>query len=123
MKLITFFLRCSKSIGYSRSLIGVVLAAGIVGGVSNTILLGLINSALTRQVSSVTTLMWSFAEVCLLVAVSKAVSQIMLGRFSTGAAYELRMQLARQILSSPLRHLEIIGRSRLLATLTDDVST
>jgi putative ATP-binding cassette transporter len=123
MKLITFFLRCSKSIGYSRNLIGIVLAAGIVGGVSNTILLGLINSALTRKVSSVPTLMWSFAGVCLLVAISKAISQIMLGRFSTGAAYELRMQLGRQILSSPLRHLEIIGRSRLLATLTDDIST
>ena len=123
MKFISFFLRCSKSIGYSRSLVAIVIAAGIVGGVSNTIVLALINSALSRKFSSVTTLMVSFIGVCMLVAISKAVAQIMLTRFSTGTAYELRIQLSRQILASPLRHLESIGSSRLLATLTDDIPT
>src|SRR5262249_38320240 len=34
---------------------------------------------------------------------------------------DLRMQLSRQILASPLRHLEIIGVNRLMASLTDDI--
>jgi putative ATP-binding cassette transporter len=37
--------------------------------------------------------------------------------------YELRMQLCRQCLAAPLRHLEELGNARLLAALTDDIPT
>jgi putative pyoverdin transport system ATP-binding/permease protein len=121
MKLISFFLRSSKSIGYSKALIAIVIVAGIVGGVANTIVLALINSALSRNVSSARNLVWSFIGVCVLLATSKAVSQIMLTRFATGTAYNMRLQLSRQILSSPVRHLELIGSSKLLASLTEDI--
>jgi putative ATP-binding cassette transporter len=121
MKLLSFFLQRSKGVGYSKGLVAIVIIAGIVGGVSNTVALALINSALKQQVSSVTSMIWSFAAICILLAASKAVSQIMLTRFATSTAYDLRMKLSRQILASPLRHLEVTGANRMMASLTDDI--
>jgi putative pyoverdin transport system ATP-binding/permease protein len=121
MKLLTFFLRRSKDIGYSKGLVGIVIIAGIIGGVSNTVALALINRALKQQVSSFTSVVWGFIAICVLLAASKAVSQIMLTRLATGAAYDLRVRLSRRILASPLRHLEILGANRMMASLTDDI--
>jgi putative ATP-binding cassette transporter len=57
------------------------------------------------------------------VFVTKVVSQVSLIHLSQNAFLELRMHLSKQILKTPLRHLEEIGPSRLLATLTDDVAS
>ena len=121
MKLLSFFLHRSKSIGYSKGLVTIVIIAGMIGGVSNTIVLALINKALRQEVSPLASTIWSFAVICVLLAASKAVSQIMLTRFATGTAYDLRMRLSRQILTSPLRRLETLGANRIMASLTDDV--
>lgn len=121
MKLLLFFLQRSKSIGYSKGLIVILIVAGIVGGVSNTIILALINSVLKQQGPSTATLMCSFFAICALLAISKAISQIMLMRFAKWTACDLRTQLSRQILASPLRDLEAVGSNRLIASLTDDI--
>ena len=121
MKLLSFFLQGSKGIGYSKGLVVIVIIAGIIGGVSNTIALALINRALKMDVSSIESMMWSFAAICVLLSASKAVAQIMLTRFATGTAYDLRMQLSRQILDSPLGHRETVGANRMMASLTDDI--
>lgn len=121
MKLITFFVRSSRSIGYSKRVMAIVIAAGIIGGLVNTAVLAVINKALASVGASVTALIWGFAALCLALAISKAISQILLIRFATGTIFTLRMELCRQILSSPLRHLEEIGSARLLATFTEDI--
>jgi putative pyoverdin transport system ATP-binding/permease protein len=57
---------------------------------------------------------------CFLAATNKAISQILLVRFYTGTVLDLRLQLSRQILKAPLRHLEQLGPHRLLTTFTED---
>lgn len=121
MKLIRFFVRCSRSIAYSRRMITLVIIAGVFGGIANTIVLTIINRALSGTVSAASALVWFFATMCLLAAGNKALSQILLVRFYTGTIFNLRLQLSRQVLKAPLRHLEQLGSHRLLATFTEDI--
>jgi putative ATP-binding cassette transporter len=120
MKLISFFVRCSKSIPYSKRMIALVIMAGVIGGVANTLVLTVINRALHGTVTAASALVWFFGAMCLVAAANKALSQILLVRFYTGTVFNLRLQLSRQILKAPLRHLEQLGAHRLLATFTED---
>jgi putative ATP-binding cassette transporter len=97
-----------------------VIIAGVIGGIANTIVLAVINQALHGTASVASALAWFFATLCLVAAVNKALSQILLVRFSAGTIFGLRLQLSRQILKAPLRHLEQIGPNRLLTTFTED---
>src|SRR5262249_38781636 len=120
MKLIRFFVRCSRNIPYSKRLITFVIVTGLLGGISNTIVLVVINKALHGNLSVDSSLTWFFAAMCLVAAANKACSQILLVRFYSGTIFNLRIQLSRQILKAPLRHLERIGLNRLLTTFTED---
>lgn len=115
MKIIYFLLR------YSPRLVVLAILAGIVSGASNTGLLALINAVLTGSKFSTTTLAWAFVALCVMVGVSRVVSEFLLTSLGQGALVDLRMQLSRKILSVPLRKLEELGAHRLMAALTDDV--
>jgi len=104
----------------SRGLVLVALVAGAVAGLSNTGLLALINGSLSSA-NATTVLIWGFAGLCLLMVVSRFVSNVLLIRLSQNAVFDLRVSLSRRILSAPLRRLEELGAPRLLASLTDDV--
>jgi putative pyoverdin transport system ATP-binding/permease protein len=121
MKVLLFLLRCSKHIRYSRSIIILVIVAGLLGGLSSTALLAIVSSVITRPTSVTSTLVWAFVGISLVGAVTRIASQLLLLRFSTRAVFELRMQLCRRMLAVPLRHLEESGAHRLLASLTDDI--
>jgi putative ATP-binding cassette transporter len=58
---------------------------------------------------------------CLALPVTRFISGYLLVKLSQRAIYDLRLALSRRILAAPLRKLEEVGTSRLLATLTDDV--
>lgn len=120
MKLINFFVRCSKSIPYSKRMIQIVLAASIVGGIANTIVLAVVNRALSGQTPIATALIWLFATMALVAAFNKALSKIMLVRLYTGTMFNLRMEMSQQILKAPLRHLEQLGQHRVLTAFTED---
>ena len=120
MKLINFFVRCSKSIPYSKRMIKLVLAASIVGGIANTVVLAVVNRALSGRASVATALIWLFATMALVAAFNKALSKIMLVRLYTGTMFNLRMEMSQQILKAPLRHLEKLGSHRVLTAFTED---
>jgi putative ATP-binding cassette transporter len=120
MKLIRFFVRCSQNVPYSKRMITFVIIAGGIGGLANTIVLAVINQALHGTATVSAALAWFFGTMCLVAAVNKALSQILLVRFASSTIYNLRLQLSRQIIKSPLRHLEQIGPHRLLTTFTED---
>ena len=108
-----------------RSSLGTVILAvlcGIVAGVSNTGLLIIINSALSKPDAAREALIWSFALLCLAMLVSRAASWIFMVQLAHGVTFKLRRELSARILTAPLQHLEKLGAPRLLATLTDDVS-
>lgn len=116
MKLVVFLLRSSLGT------VGLVVLAGIIAGVTNTGLLIVINSALSKSDISQQTLVWSFAALCVAMLVSRAAAWIFLVQLAHRVTYKLRLELSARILAAPLQHLEKLGAPTLLATLTDDVA-
>ena len=94
---------------------------GIATGLMNTALLALINHALTHLSFATSKLIWTFVALCLVLPIAKFSSEILLLRLTQGIAFDLRIQMSRRMLAAPLRSLEEVGPSRLLATLTDDI--
>jgi putative ATP-binding cassette transporter len=115
MKSIYFFMR------YSRRYVLLAVLTGIISGLSSTGLLALINAALKGTRYTASTLMLVFVALCLVVALSRIASELLLSRIAQRAMYELRLKLCSQVLQVPLRRLEEIGMHRVLTALTDDV--
>jgi putative ATP-binding cassette transporter len=70
---------------------------------------------------SLSSIIWGFVGLAIVALITSIISQIVLIRLSQDAVLQLRMHLSRQILASELSHIEQLGTSRLLATLTEDV--
>jgi putative ATP-binding cassette transporter len=117
MKLIAFLLK------YSRRVVLLAVLAGIVGGACNTGVLALINASLNGGANSPSRLILAFIGLCVTLALTRTISEVLLARLGQGALFDLRMQLSRQILAVPLRRLEEVGAHRLLAALTEDLPT
>lgn len=116
MNLLVFLLRGSWG------QVALAVFAGVICGFGGAGLLALVNHALHQPDVSPTVLFWGFCALCLVVLLTRVASEILLIRLGQAIVAALRMQLSRQILASPVRHLEQLGSHRLLATLTEDVS-
>ncbi|AKG20344.1 cyclic peptide export ABC transporter [Calothrix sp. 336/3] len=120
MNLILFLLQAS----FVQVIIAVI--TGLISGSTTARLISLVNQSISQGFASgkfADDLLWQFAFLVLVVVVSGITSQILLINLSQGAVYRLRLRFSQEILSTPLRHLEELGANRLLATLTDDVTT
>ncbi len=105
-----------------------VLAAAITGSISgmgSAASIALIN----RSISQITPahpqappeLLWGFVGLVIISLITTLISQFLLAQLAQDAIYKLRLRISGWILASPLRHLEELGTSRLLATLTEDI--
>jgi putative ATP-binding cassette transporter len=121
VKVVTLLLRLSKDIAHSRTLVAIIIVAGLISGVSNTLLIATINSTLNSTATPRSTLVWTFAALCLALASLRFVSGAVLVHLMKKVMVSLRLGLCRKILNAPLRLLEQHGSHRLFASLTDDV--
>ena len=101
--------------------VSIAILTGLISGGCSAQLIALINRAISDNSNA--SLVWYFGGLAILALVTGVISQFLLIYLSQEAVYNLRLSLSRGILSSPLRQLEELGASRLLATLTDDVGT
>lgn len=115
MNLIYLFLRSS----WITVAIGVL--TGLISGGCSAWLIALINRALNGHITS--HLAGYFLGLALVALLTGFISQMMLIRLAQSTVYDLRLRLSRGVLSAPLQHLEELGASRLLVTLTEDVQT
>jgi putative ATP-binding cassette transporter len=115
MKLFNFLL------GRSRGTVVLAVIFGLLSGAITAGLLAIVSASL-RPGGRSTTLVLAFVGLCLLTPITKSISDLLLVRLGYNAIFDLRMKLSRQVLATPLRHLEEIGPHRLLATLTEDIS-
>jgi len=115
MNLLKFLMR------YSRGIVVTAILAGVVSGASNTALLALINASLTKRGLAPQTIVWMFVGFCLLVPVSRIVSELLLIHLGQGTVLDLRVRLSRRILGVSLQRLQELGSHRLLNPLTADV--
>lgn len=96
--------------------------ASVVSGLSIAGMLALVNTTLAQAGAPSAKLAWGFAALCAVVVASRILSSTLLVKLSQHTLASLRAHLSRQILSAPLRRLEEVGKHRLLAALTEDVS-
>lgn len=123
IKLFSVILDWSKGIPRSRSTLILATLTGAIAGFGSTLLIAVINAALVGGGPSRTTLILECAALCVVIPATGFASQYLLLRLTAKAAYQLRLQLSRQILSAPFRLLEELGVHKLLATITDDIPT
>jgi putative pyoverdin transport system ATP-binding/permease protein len=119
MKLVGFLLKASW--------ITVLAAAttGFMSGVGSASLIALINQSIAEttlnSLKSQQQLLWSFIGLAGITLLTNLISQFLLVELAQDAIYKLRLHISGWILASPLQHLEELGASRLLATLTEDI--
>jgi len=101
--------------------VAIAVLTGLISGGCSARLIALINSAVNQQ--STNSLLYYFIGLAVVALLTGIISQVLLISLAQEAVYRLRLRLSQGILSSPLRHLEELGASRLLATLTEDVQT
>lgn len=114
MKTLLVLLRPS----WIRVLLATLVA--LLGGACNAGLIAVVNAALNTAGPSRTFLVWSIVGIGLARLVTGATSQVLLATFAQNTMLNLRRDLCRRILITPLRHLEKIGAFRLLVALTED---
>lgn len=115
----------SKGIRHSRKLIVLAVVTSFLAGVGYTMLIALIKRAVGDGLTGIAPsgLTWMFVAFCLAIPFCGFASQMVLLYLTSQGAYELRIQLSRQILAAPLRQLEKLGTHRLLATITQDIGS
>jgi putative ATP-binding cassette transporter len=121
VRLFSFLLRTSRDINFSHGAMAVALIAGLVSGIGYTALVAMINSALTSR--KIAPLLLGFVALGVAVSLTRLVSQGLFDRVGTRVTFGVRLELCRRILSCPFRKLEEIGPHRLLASLSEDVTT
>lgn len=120
-RIVLLLVRLSRGVKHSRLFVWAVVVSGVAGGVCNTAILAVINSALNGPGAFTPKLVWGFAGLCLVIAFTRFVSGAVTVRLMQRGMFDLRMNLCRQILEAPLRVLEQVGAPRLMATLTSDI--
>lgn len=115
LQLCRFLLRTSPSV----ALCAVVL--GLVAGSASAGVLAMANMALDPHAESGWNSLVVFCAVCLVSVGTNLGSHSLLIRLAQDASYDLRRNLAHQILRTPLHRLEELGNPRLLASLADDI--
>lgn len=108
----------------TRRLLAASIIVGVISGLGTVALLVLINRSLHDQaIPSPVGVGVVFAGLCALVTIGRVSSAALLSLLGQGLVKDLRLELCRRILTSPLPRLEALGSHRLLATLTDDVGS
>ncbi len=118
-----FLLRASKDIPHARLTMSFVILAGVVSGVASSAMIMMVSNYVNGKGTGVMGLGWVFAALCVLLPLFRFLSQTMLINLTQKSLRIMRVRLGQRILSAPLRHLEKVGASKLLATLTTDVAT
>src|SRR4029079_15451399 len=101
-KLLSYLLRRSRHISFSRWTIAIALATGLISGIALTGLLAIISSLLVGKPDFAHPL-YAFIALCVVVPTSRLISQSLFNSLATRALFETRLQSCRKILAAPLR--------------------
>jgi putative pyoverdin transport system ATP-binding/permease protein len=105
----------------SRRNILIASLAGVFSGASNALIISVINREVHEGHFS--NALFFFAALAVFILITSVLAQYLLIHLSQDAIYELRLKLSRNILSSPLEHLERLQDNRLIVILTEDINT
>ncbi|HEX4954552.1 MAG TPA: cyclic peptide export ABC transporter [Thermoanaerobaculia bacterium] len=106
----------------SPVLLTMAVLVGIASGAASAWLLALINRAVVAPERADWSFFTAFFILGLCVSGLRFLSMYVLSKLGQSVLLDLRLDLARKILGTPLRKLEEVGTSRLLTVLTDDLN-
>jgi putative ATP-binding cassette transporter len=106
----------------SRALLLFATVCGVVSGLAGARLASSIGAGLGQGVLSYQ-LGLSFLGICLVYLLAKSGSEIALLHLTQDAVLRMRTDLSRKVLTTPLKQLQTLGKSGLLAILTKDIDT
>jgi putative ATP-binding cassette transporter len=104
----------------SRALLFLAVATGILSGLCTAASVAVIHLGLSRR-GELDWLPWAFLALLILVPASRVYSQYALLQLGQRIVYDMRTELSRRILASPLARLEEVGTHRLMMALTGDI--
>lgn len=107
----------------SRWLLACALVTSLASGFGGAMLVALMNEALTGDKEHLQTLAMKFGGLCLAVLGCRWLSHTQFVKLSQKTSAELRGRLSAYFAEAPFRQIEAQGSARLMATLTEDVST
>jgi putative ATP-binding cassette transporter len=114
------FLARARFSRHVRSAVAGIVLAGLASGAASSGLIVLINAALGGHPGAGLRV-W-FVLLCVTFPATRFVSDVLLGYVSEHGLCELRLELSRRLLATPLVRLESLGAHRLLAILTSDIN-
>ncbi|OPA84558.1 cyclic peptide transporter [Pseudomonas fluorescens] len=106
-----------------RLVVGLSILLGMVGGLSVTVLLATINSALHSETGLTNAVILLFGGLCLMALFSSICSDIGTNYVGQHIIAKLRKELGEKVLSAPIEQIERYRSHRLIPVLTHDVDT
>ncbi len=106
---------------HSRPLLAASILASLVAGMLNTALVATLKQALASAERPEAMPAGTFLLLCLFLPLARIGSELALASLAQQVVLDLRVRLSRKLPSTPLRRLEALGPSHLLAALTSDV--
>jgi len=97
-------------------------ATAVASGLSSAALINLINDGVKGR-AGISTAGLRFFGLCLLTLVAKSISQIAILHLTQNAVLNMRVNLGKKLLSTPIKQLQAIGKPGLLAILTRDIDS
>ncbi|WP_163867069.1 cyclic peptide export ABC transporter [Myxococcus eversor] len=116
MKLVLFLIKRAKgrfALATLCGLLGGAMSAGLLAVIGNTL-----NGSMSANAG-----MLAFAGLSTMGLLTRFFSQVLLNSLHQGELQQLRLQLGRQILATPLRRLEETGPHRLQTALSNDIQS
>ena len=106
-----------------RLIVSLSVLLGMIGGLSVTVLLATINSALHAENGLTNHVVALFAGLCVLALISTICSDIGSNYVGQHIIAKLRKELGEKVLSAPISQIERYRSHRLIPVLTHDVDT
>jgi putative pyoverdin transport system ATP-binding/permease protein len=99
----------------------IAITTGLISGISSAGSIAIVNTSLNsdRPMSW----LYPFLGIITMSIITGIISRFVLIDLAQKSIYDVRIQLSRRILAAPFQRLEQLGASKLLVTLTDDVTS
>lgn len=120
LQLMAFLVCISRGIPRAVWQIIAALAIGVLSGTLFPLLVATVGAAISLGLDRA--LLLRFLVLCVATPCARLASQMLFDAIATRAIFNLRLELCRKILVTPLARLERVGSLRLLASLNDDMT-
>ncbi|WP_035057023.1 cyclic peptide export ABC transporter [Andreprevotia chitinilytica] len=95
---------------------------GMISGFSGASLVKTIGDGVTAHHASAE-LAWRFFGLCTVFLITKLISEFVLMHLTQDAVHRIRVDLSRKLIATPVKKLQALGQSELLAIMTNDIGT